>query len=59
MKRIIKGQEISMVFVVSTIGLTLWNQSSFEFKFDDTRLSLQYKNKIGSIKKNLLSPDVT
>ena len=21
------------------LGLTLWNQSSFEFKFDDTRLS--------------------
>ena len=24
--------------VVCTLGLTLWNLSSFEFKFDDTRL---------------------
>ena len=24
---------------VGRLGLTLWNQSSFEFKFDDTRLS--------------------
>ena len=29
------------------------NQSSFEFKFDDTRLHSLYKNKIGPIKKKL------
>ena len=34
------------------LGLTLWNQSSFEFKYDDTRISTQHKNKIGPIKKN-------
>ena len=27
----------------------------FEFKFDDTRLSSYYKNKIGPIKKNVAS----
>ena len=26
-----------------------WNLSSFEFKFDDTRLSTYHKNKIGHI----------
>ena len=26
---------------------------SFEFKFDNTRLSSSYKNKIGPIKKNI------
>ena len=34
---------------VSTIGLTLWNLSCLEFKFDDTRLSYWHKNKIGRI----------
>jgi hypothetical protein len=33
----------------SKLGLTQWNLSSFEFKFDDTR---PYKNKIGPNKKN-------
>ena len=27
--------------------MTQWNPSRFEFKFDDTRLSSKYKNKIG------------
>ena len=36
---------------VLTLGLTQWNLNSFEFKFDDTRLSSLYKNKIGPIKK--------
>ena len=31
--------------------LTQWKLNSFEFKFDDTRLSSLYKNKIGPIKK--------
>ena len=30
------------------LGLTPWNRSCFEFKFDDTRLSSYYKNKIGN-----------
>ena len=34
---------------VLTLGLTQWNLNSFEFKFDDTRLSSWYKNKIGLI----------
>ena len=33
---------------VCTLGLTLWNLSCLEFKFDDTRLSY-YKKKIGRI----------
>ena len=37
---------------VSKLGLTLWNLSCFEFKFDDTRLSYKHKNKIGRIEKN-------
>ena len=41
---------ISWLHKTSTIlGLTLWIQCSFEFKFDDTSLSLWYKNKIGTI----------
>ena len=31
------------------LGLTLWNLSCLEFKFDDTRLSYWHKNKIGRI----------
>ena len=38
--------------LVCTIGWAQWNLSCFEFKFDDTRLSSWYKNKIGPIKKN-------
>ena len=33
----------------SRLGLTPWNVSCFEFKFDVTRLSSYYKNKIGPI----------
>ena len=40
------------------LGLTQWNLSRFEFKFDDTRISSQNKNKIGPIKKTMLLPDV-
>ena len=39
------------------LGWALWNRNSFEFKFDDTRLSSYYKNKIGPIKFFLLHPD--
>ena len=35
--------------LVYTVGLTLWNISCLEFKFDDTRLSYWHKNKIGRI----------
>ena len=35
-----------------TLGWALWNRNSFEFKFDDTRLSSKYEYKIGPIKKN-------
>ena len=35
---------------ISTVGLTIWNLSCLEFKFDDTRLSYWHKNKIGRIK---------
>ena len=35
---------------VCLLGWAQWNLSRFEFKFDDTRLSSKYKNKIGSIK---------
>ena len=31
------------------LGWAQWNLSRFEFKFDDTRLSSEYKNKIGQI----------
>jgi hypothetical protein len=31
------------------LGLTLWNLSCLEFKFDDTRHSYWHKNKIGRI----------
>ena len=34
------------------MNLIQWNLNSFGFKFDDTRLFSQYKNKIGPIKKN-------
>ena len=34
-----------------SLGLTLWNLSCLEFKFDDTRLSYWHKNKIGRIEK--------
>ena len=40
----------------SALGLTLWNLSCLEFKFDDTKLSYWHKNKIGRIeKKNVAS----
>ena len=32
-----------------TLGWSQWNLSRFEFKFDETRLSSWYKNKIGRI----------
>ena len=35
--------------IVCILGLTLWNLSCLEFKFDDTRLSYWHKNKIGRI----------
>ena len=38
-------------------GWALWNQNSFEFKFDDTRLSSYCKNKIGCLNFFLLRPD--
>ena len=44
--------------LVCTIGWAQWNLSCFEFKFDDTRLSSWYKNKIGPIEFFLLRPDV-
>ena len=34
---------------IRKLGLTLWNLSCLEFKFDDTRLSYWHKNKIGRI----------
>ena len=37
---------------VYKLGLKKWKLNSFEFKFDDTRLSSYYKNKIGLTKKN-------
>ena len=37
------------LFPGSILGLTLWNLSCLEFKFDDTRLSYWHKNKIGRI----------
>ena len=40
------------------LGLTLRNQRSFESKFDDTRLSSWYKNKIVPLKFVLLHPDI-
>ena len=44
--------------LICPLGLTLWKQSSFEFKFDNTRLSSWYKNMIGPLKKqqNLMVP---
>ena len=36
-------------FQAWTLGLTLWNLSCLEFKFNDTRLSYWHKNKIGRI----------
>ena len=33
----------------SALGLALWNRNSFEFKFDDTRLSSHYRNEISPI----------
>ena len=41
------------------LGWAQWNLSRFEFKFDDTRLSSLYKNKIGLIEiLFFLLPDV-
>ena len=37
--------------MVCILGLTQWNLNSFEFKFDNTILSSQYKKKIGPLKK--------
>ena len=37
------------ILLVHSLGLTPWNLSCFEFKFDDARLSSQYENKIGPI----------
>ena len=37
------------IIVICTLGLTLWNLSCLEFKFDDTRLSYWHKNKIERI----------
>ena len=42
----------------SKLGLTQWNQNSFEFKFDDTRLSSWYQNKIAQLNFFLSVPDV-
>ena len=42
---------------VKNLGWALWNRNSFEFKFDDTRLSSYYKNKISPINLFLLRPD--
>ena len=41
-----------------TLGLTRWNLNSFEFKFDDTRLSSYFKDKIGPIDFFFLHPDI-
>ena len=43
---------------VCKLGLTQWNLSKFEFKFDDSRLSSWYKNRNGLIYFFLLPPDV-
>ena len=40
---------------VYKLGLKKWKLNSFEFKFDDTRLSSYYKNKIGLTKKNFVA----
>ena len=56
-----KGLEKIMVLhqqACTLLDLAQWNLNSFEFKFDDTRLSSWYKNKIGPIKKKMLRPDV-
>ena len=39
----------SIFYLSFSLGLTLWNRNSLEFKFDDTRLSSLYENKIGPI----------
>ena len=39
----------SIFYLGFSLGLTLWNRNSLEFKFDDTRLSSLYENKIGPI----------
>ena len=41
--------------LVCTLGLTLWNLSSLEFKFDDTRYSYWHKNKISRIENNVVN----
>ena len=46
---IICSCEFKYIFWGCLLGLTLWNLSCLEFKFDDTRLSYWHKNKIGRI----------
>ena len=41
------------VLRINDLGWAQWNLSSFEFIFDDTRLSSWYKNKIGPIESFL------
>ena len=41
-----------------TLGLTRLNLNSFEFKYDDTRLSSYFKDKIGPIDFFFLHPDI-
>ena len=53
----LKVKKFQQAIVVSSIGLTLWNRSCLEFKFDDTRLSYWHKNKICRIEIFLLLPD--
>ena len=48
---------IRIIIKYLNLGWALWNRNSFEFKFDDTRLSSYYKNKIGPIKTFLFRPD--
>ena len=49
------GIQSDSFFEACRLGWALWNRNSFEFKFDDTRLSSHYKNilwgKSGSIFK--------
>ena len=45
---------IKIIIKYQNLGWALWNRNSFEFKFDDTRLSSKYKNKIGPIEKKIV-----
>ena len=42
--------DFRIIFLAYSLGLTLWNLSCLEFKFDDTRLSYWHKKRIGRIK---------